>query len=76
MHRGKILLIEDDPSTEYKVDGKKANLWPKEFELLWGHEYQGNSRTIEITVQRLRKKLGKKGKLIETVKSYGYKLAN
>ncbi|OGS28184.1 MAG: hypothetical protein A2297_03880 [Elusimicrobia bacterium RIFOXYB2_FULL_48_7] len=79
---------------ECRVDGRKVNLWPKEFGLLelflerkgrvlskdvlsenvWGREYQVTSRTIEMTVQRLRKKLGKKGKLIETVKAYGYKL--
>jgi len=43
-------------------------------EYVWSHEYQVTSRTIDTTVQRLRKKLGKKGNIIETVKSYGYRL--
>jgi len=55
---------------------KKNKLLTKDFlsEHVWGEEYFDASRTIEITVQRLRKKLGKQGNLIETVKGYGYKL--
>jgi len=54
----------------------KNRIISKEFlsEHVWNYEYSTTSRTIEITVQRLRKKLGKRGNLIETIKTYGYKL--
>ena len=41
-------------------------------ESVWNYEYTPTSRTIEITVQRLRKKLHKIGNIIETIKTYGY----
>lgn len=43
-------------------------------ERIWEHEFFGTSRHIEMAVQRLRRKLGPKGRLIETVKGYGYRL--
>ena len=54
----------------------KGQLLSKDFlaEHVWNREYLESSRTIEISVQRLRKKLGKRGDLIETVKGYGFKL--
>ena len=42
-------------------------------ERIWGHEFFANSRAVEVTIQRLRRKLGAKGRLIETIRSYGYK---
>lgn len=55
----------------------KNSLITKDFlaENVWSREYLTTSRTIEITVQRLRKKLGKKAYLLETVKGYGFKLS-
>lgn len=43
-------------------------------ERVWGFEYEGTTRTIDTHIQRLRDKLGQKGKLIETVRGVGYKL--
>lgn len=42
--------------------------------LLWNTNYNGGNRTIDIHVQRLRKKLGKWQKLIQTVNGIGYKM--
>ncbi|QAY67240.1 response regulator transcription factor [Paenibacillus protaetiae] len=43
-------------------------------ELVWGMEYAGGTRTVDIHVQRLRKKLGDAGQqLIQTVYGIGYK---
>ncbi len=55
---------------------KPGRLLSKEFlsERVWGHEFFPTSRAIEISIQRLRKKLGPKGDCIETVKGYGFKL--
>ncbi|MFC4600334.1 response regulator transcription factor [Cohnella hongkongensis] len=41
---------------------------------VWGLEYIGGTRTVDIHVQRLRKKLGKEhGEMIQTVHGVGYK---
>ena len=40
---------------------------------VWGFEYEGESRTIDIHIQQLRKKLGLKEKLV-TIPQLGYRL--
>jgi two-component system, OmpR family, alkaline phosphatase synthesis response regulator PhoP len=42
-------------------------------ETVWGHEYFGNTRTVDVHVGRLRKKLGKAGDKIKTVERIGYR---
>lgn len=42
-------------------------------ETVWGHEYFGNTRTVDVHVGRLRKKLGKIGEKIKTVERIGYR---
>ena len=42
-------------------------------ELVWGMEYIGGTRTVDIHVQRLRKKMGIVGNIIQTVHGIGYK---
>ncbi|MFF2483632.1 response regulator transcription factor [Paenibacillus sp. NPDC058071] len=43
-------------------------------ELVWGMEYAGGTRTVDIHIQRLRKKLGDTGQqLFQTVYGIGYK---
>ena len=42
-------------------------------ETVWGHEYFGNPRTVDVHVGRLRKKLGKMGEKIRTVERIGYR---
>lgn len=48
----------------------------KLLELVWGYEYEGDTRTVDIHVQRIRKKMDKEGdkSIIETVFGVGYKL--
>ena len=40
---------------------------------VWNYDYYGDSRTIDSHVKKIRHKLGKKGKYIETVRGVGYK---
>ena len=40
---------------------------------VWGFEYDGNDRTIDTHVKKLRSKLGTKGDLIKTIWGMGYK---
>ena len=43
-------------------------------ETVWGYDYEGESRTVDMHVKTLRRKLGECGMLIKTVRNVGYKL--
>ena len=76
------------------VDGKNADMPPKELELLyflasspnqvftreqllghiWGTDYIGETRTVDVHIGTLRSKLGECGTYIETVRGVGYRM--
>ena len=41
---------------------------------IWGYEFDGESRTVDVHIRTLRQKLGSAGDLIETVRGVGYKI--
>lgn len=41
---------------------------------VWGDNYVGETRTLDMHIRTLRQKLGKYGDMIETVRGVGYKL--
>ena len=41
---------------------------------IWGADYVGETRTVDMHIRTLRMKLGEYGKLIETVRGVGYRL--
>lgn len=41
---------------------------------IWGYDFDGETRTIDVHVRSLRQKLGDVGDMIETVRGIGYKL--
>jgi two-component system alkaline phosphatase synthesis response regulator PhoP len=41
---------------------------------VWGFDYEGESRTVDMHVKTLRQKLGEAGGMIKTVRNVGYKL--
>jgi two-component system alkaline phosphatase synthesis response regulator PhoP len=41
-------------------------------EKIWGYEYYGETRTVDVHIRTLRKKIGDYGKLIKTVHGVGY----
>ena len=42
---------------------------------VWGYDYVGDTRTVDVHVRRLRVKLGEERPMIETVTGAGYKFA-
>jgi DNA-binding response OmpR family regulator len=42
---------------------------------VWGHQYYGDMRTLDVHIRRLRQKLGACGDSIETVVGVGYRFA-
>lgn len=41
---------------------------------VWGYDYEGESRTLDMHIKRLRQKLGDAGRHIVTVRNVGYKM--
>ena len=40
---------------------------------VWGGDYEGTDRTVDVHVRRLRKKMGNTASWVETVKQIGYR---
>lgn len=43
-------------------------------EEIWGYDFTGETRTVDVHVRTLRQKLGTAGELIETVRGVGYRI--
>ena len=82
------VVINTDNGEEVKLTPKEFELFvlfvrnvnmtlfkDKIFETIWEAEWQPESRTVDLHVQRLRKKLGFKNELV-TVYSTGYRLSD
>ncbi len=48
----------------------------KMVENVWGFDFQGESRTVDMHIKSLRHKLGEVGTYIKTVRNVGYKLCS
>jgi len=57
---------------------KKGHVLNRNFllETVWGYEYFGTTRTVDVHIGRLREKIGPLGKKIETVEGVGYRLVD
>ncbi|MEE1238462.1 MAG: response regulator transcription factor [Acutalibacteraceae bacterium] len=44
-------------------------------EEIWGYDYDGENRTVDVHIKTLRTKLGESGAIIETVRGVGYKIS-
>lgn len=44
-------------------------------EEIWGYDYDGENRTVDVHIKTLRTKLGECGAIIETVRGVGYKIS-
>ena len=43
---------------------------------VWGYDFDGETRTVDVHVRTLRQKLGETGRLVETVRGVGYRMAD
>ena len=46
----------------------------KLMEVVWGYDFEGESRTLDMHIRSLRQKLGPAGEHIKTVRNVGYRL--
>jgi len=43
-------------------------------EKVWGYEFEGETRTVDVHIRSLRQKLGEAGSVIETIRGVGYRI--
>lgn len=46
----------------------------KLLQAVWGYDYEGETRTVDVHIRTLRQKLGETGTVIATVRGVGYKI--
>ena len=68
------LSLREYELLKYLFDNEKVALSrDKILNNVWNYDYYGDSRTIDSHIKKIRHKLGKKGKYIETIRGIGYK---
>ena len=68
------LSLREYELLKYLLDNEKIALSrDKILNNVWNYDYYGDSRTIDSHIKKIRHKLGKKGKYIETIRVVGYK---
>ncbi len=68
------LSLREYELLKYLVDNENIALSrDKILNNVWNYDYYGDSRTIDSHIKKIRHKLGKKGKYIETMRGVGYK---
>ena len=68
------LSLREYELLKYLLDNEKVALSrEKILNNVWNYDYYGDSRTIDSHIKKIRHKLGKKGKYIETIRGIGYK---
>lgn len=63
-----LLFLCEHPRRVFSRDQLLSNVW--------GYEWVGGSRTVDVHVRRLRIKLGRHGAVVRTVHGVGYRLAD
>ena len=68
------LSLREYELLKYLIDNENIALSrDKILNNVWNYDYYGDSRTIDSHIKKIRHKLGKKGKYIETMRGVGYK---
>ena len=73
---GKIveLSFREYELLKYLIDNENIALSrDKILNTVWNYDYYGDSRTIDSHIKKIRHKIGKKGKYIQTIRGIGYK---
>lgn len=83
-HNKRIVYVNDNVVTLtykeyellYKLLSAKGNVITRESLVseIWGTDFEGESRTLDVHIRTLRQKLGEAGNYIDTVRNVGYKI--
>ena len=48
----------------------------KIMQIVWGYDFEGESRTVDMHIKTLRQKLENDGEIIKTIRGVGYKIGS
>ena len=70
-----ILTLKEFDVLKYMLENKGIVLTRDQLLThIWGYDFDGETRTVDVHVRTLRQKLGEAGNLIETVRGVGYRI--
>jgi two-component system alkaline phosphatase synthesis response regulator PhoP len=70
-----LLTYKEFELLRYLVENKGIVLTrDRLLETLWGYDFGGETRTVDVHIRTLRQKLGESGNAIKTVRGMGYKI--
>ncbi len=71
-----VLLTFKEYQLLQMLAAKPGNVFTRDVILssIWGYDYDGESRTVDVHIRTLRQKLGDCGDMIETVRGVGYRI--
>lgn len=78
LHGGRLDLTFKEYELLKHLAGNRGQVFTREMLLrdIWGYDYYGGTRTVDVHVRRIRMKLGLKyGALVETVRNVGYRFS-
>ena len=69
------LTLKEFDVLQYMMENKGIVLTrDKLLEHIWGYDFDGETRTVDVHIRTLRSKLGSAGREIETVRGMGYRM--
>lgn len=72
-----ILTLKEFEMLAYLLENRNIVLTRDQLlEKIWGYDFDGETRTVDVHVRTLRQKLGKAGECIETVRGVGYRIGD
>lgn len=70
-----LLTLKEFEMLCYLLENKGIVLTRNQLlEHIWGYDFDGETRTVDVHIRTLRQKLGKAGDTIETVRGVGYRI--
>lgn len=72
--RVELTLKEYELLRNFMENPGKAFTRDQLLSMIWGMDYDGETRTVDVHIRTLRSKLGKCGDYIETVRGIGYRM--
>lgn len=71
-----ILLTNKEYQTLYTLMRHPGQVFTRDklLNAVWGYDFDGETRTVDVHMRSLRQKLGAAGALVETVRGIGYRI--
>ena len=71
-----ILTLKEFDVLKYMLENKGIVLTRDQLLThIWGYDFDGETRTVDVHIRTLRQKLGTAGDMIETVRGVGYRIS-